>query len=140
MTRQQVSTERAPSPAGPYSQAIVANGFLYTAGQTPHDPITDDTIGRTIEQQTVQAMHNLLAVLDAHGLDFSHVVKATVHLSDPRRDFDGFNTTYERFVVPPYPARTTVGSVLGDFLVEIDVVAAIPGIDEGAERLADVAG
>jgi len=131
MTRQQISTEHAPQPAGPYSQGIVANGFLYTAGQTPHDPITDDTVGLNIEEQTRKTMQNLQAVLDAHGLDFSHVVKATVHLSNPERDFDGFNGVYQEFVVAPYPVRTTVGSVLGGFLVEIDVVAAIPG---GAER------
>jgi ABC-type polar amino acid transport system ATPase subunit len=60
---------------------------------------------------------NLAAVLGAHGLDFSHVVKATVHLHHPGRDFAGFNATYELFVEAPYPARTTVGSYLGDFLV-----------------------
>ena len=59
------------------------------------------------------------------SLDFSHVVKATVHLHHPGRDFAGFNASYEEFVEAPYPARTTVGSFLGDFLVEIDVVAAI---------------
>ncbi|MEO3940630.1 Rid family hydrolase [Paenarthrobacter nicotinovorans] len=126
MTRHQVVTDLAPSPAGPYSQAIVANGFLYTAGQTPHDPTTDERVGITIEEQTIQAMENLAKVLGAHGLDFSHVVKATVHLHHPRRDIDGFNAVYEKYVVAPYPARTTVGSFLGDFLVEIDVVAALP--------------
>jgi len=126
MHRQQVTTTLAPSPAGPYSQAIAANGFLYTAGQTPHDPVTGDTIGATIGEQTVQAMKNLGAVLNAHGLDFSHVVKTTVHLHHPGRDFDGFNAIYEEFVEAPYPARTTVGSFLGDFLVEIDAVAVIP--------------
>lgn len=126
MPVQQVSTDLAPSPSGPYSQAIVANGFLFTAGQTPHDPITGHTVGTTIEDQTVQAMKNLVAVLDAHGLNFSHVIKATVHLQHPGRDFPGFNATYKKFVQAPYPARTTVGSILGNFLVEIDVVAAIP--------------
>ncbi|WP_104045945.1 RidA family protein [Arthrobacter sp. ZGTC412] len=126
MTRQQVSTDLAPAPAGPYSQAIAANGLLFTAGQTPHDPVTGDTVGSTIEEQTEQAMKNLAAVLRAHGLDFSHVVKATVHLHHPGRDFAGFNATYEKFVQAPYPARTTVGSFLGDFLVEIDAVAVVP--------------
>lgn len=126
MSRQQVVTSLAPSPAGPYSQAIVANGFLFTAGQTPHDPISDERVGITIEEQTIQTMKNLGEVLSAHGLDFSHVVKATVHLHHPGRDFDGFNAIYEKYVEAPYPARTTVGSFLGDFLVEIDVVAAIP--------------
>ncbi|WP_442544309.1 RidA family protein [Arthrobacter sp. KN11-1C] len=126
MSRKQITTELAPGPAGPYSQAIAANGFLYTAGQTPHDPVSGDTVGTTIEEQTLQAMKNLGAVLAAHGLDFSHVVKATVHLHHPGRDFAGFNAVYEKFVEIPYPARTTVGSFLGDFLVEIDVVAVVP--------------
>ena len=126
MSRQQISTDLAPSPAGPYSQAIAANGFLYTAGQTPHHPATGDTVGATIEEQTAQTMANLAAVLGGYGLDFSHVVKATVHLHHPGRDFDGFNAIYAEFFEAPYPARTTVGSFLGDFLVEIDVVAAIP--------------
>ncbi|WP_369046755.1 RidA family protein [Sinomonas sp. P10A9] len=125
MTRHQVLTDLAPTSAGPYSQAIAANGFLFTAGQTPHDPVTGRTVGTTIGEQTVQAMKNLAAVLEAHGLDFSHVVRATVHLHHPGRDFAGFNASYEEFVVPPYPARTTVGSFLGDFLVEIDVVAEL---------------
>lgn len=126
MLRTQVTTDKAPVPAGPYSQAIAANGFLFTAGQTPHHPVTDQTVGHTIAEQTRAAMENLAAVLGAHGLDFSHVVKATVHLQDPARDFDGFNVTYKEFVTVPYPARTTVGSHLGDFLVEIDAVAVIP--------------
>jgi 2-iminobutanoate/2-iminopropanoate deaminase len=126
MPRQQVITDLAPSPAGAYSQAIVANGFLFTAGQTPHDPVTGHTVGTTIEEQTVQAMNNLAAVLAGHNLNFSHVVKATVHLHHPGRDFAGFNASYEEFVEAPYPARTTVDSFLGDFLVEIDAVAAIP--------------
>lgn len=129
MLRQQVTTNLAPIPAGPYSQAIAANGFLYTAGQTPHHPVTDETVGTTIGEQTVQTMKNLEAVLSAHGLDYSHVVKATVHLHHPGRDFDGFNTVYKEFVTAPFPARTTVGSFLGDFLVEIDVVAVIPRTD-----------
>ena len=126
MPRQQVSTDRAPSPAGPYSQAIIANGFLYTAGQTPHDPVTGRTVGTSIEEQTVQTMKNLAAVLHGHKLNFSHVIKATVHLHPPGRDVAGFNAVYQEFVEAPYPARTTVGSFLGDFLVEIDVVAALP--------------
>ena len=123
----QVTTEAAPGPAGPYSQAVVANGFLFTAGQTPHDAVSGAVVGDGIEEQTTHALTNVLAVLEAHGLDFDNVVKATAHLHHPGRDFAGFNAAYERFVTPPYPARTTVGSFLGDFLVEIDVVAALPG-------------
>jgi 2-iminobutanoate/2-iminopropanoate deaminase len=126
MSRQQISTDLAPPPAGPYSQAIVANGFVYTAGQTPHDPVTGRSVGTTFEEQTAQTLANLAAVLAGHNLDFSHVVKATVHLHHPGRDFAGFNATYQEFVQTPYPARTTVGSFLSDFLVEIDVIAALP--------------
>jgi len=101
MPRQQIITDRAPKPAGPYSQAIVANGFLYTAGQTPHDPVTGRIVGTTIEEQTAQAMSNLAAFINQEGLDFSHVVKATVHLHHPGRDAAGFNATYQKFIETP---------------------------------------
>jgi 2-iminobutanoate/2-iminopropanoate deaminase len=123
MSRIQVSTDRAPAPGGAYSQAIVAGGFLYTAGLGPHDPDTGQLAGDAIESQTTQVMRNLAAVLAARNLDFSHVIKATVHLQDLHRDFAGFNSAYEKFVIAPYPVRTTVGSVLAGILVEIDVVA-----------------
>jgi 2-iminobutanoate/2-iminopropanoate deaminase len=126
MSRVQVVTEGAPTPMGAYSQGIVAGGFLYTAGLGPQDPTTGHPAGDTVEEQTGQVMRNLGAVLGAHGLDFSHVVKATVHLQHLHRDFPGFNATYEQFVVAPYPVRTTVGSDLADILVEIDVVAHVP--------------
>lgn len=125
MTRTQVHTDEAPRPAGAYSQAIVANGFLYTAGFGPQDPRTGEVIGTTIEEQTEQVMKNVAGALAAHGLDFSHVVKTTVHLQHLKRDFAGFNPVYEQFLVKPYPVRTTVGSTLADILVEIDVIAAL---------------
>ena len=62
MSRNEVATDLAPKPAGPYSQAIAANGFLYTAGQTPHDPVTGDAVGTTIEEQTIQTMKNVAEV------------------------------------------------------------------------------
>jgi reactive intermediate/imine deaminase len=126
MSRVEVVTGGAPTPKGAYSQAIVAGGFLYTAGFGPQDPATGQVAGDTVEEQTAQVMRNLVAVLAAYDLDFSHVVKATVHLQDLHRDFPGFNVTYEQYVVAPYPVRTTVGSNLANILVEIDVVAYIP--------------
>jgi 2-iminobutanoate/2-iminopropanoate deaminase len=80
-------------------------------------------VGDTIEAQTEQVMKNVAGALAANGLDFSHVVKATVHLQHLDRDFAGFNSTYATFLVEPYPVRTTVGSTLAGILVEIDVVA-----------------
>jgi len=123
MPRATIDTERAPRPGGAYSQAISAGGFLYTAGFGPQDPATGQVTGDTIEAQTEQAMKNIAGVLAAHALDFSNVVKTTVHLQHLDRDFAGFNSTYAKFLVEPYPVRTTVGSTLANILVEIDVVA-----------------
>ncbi|MDP5226715.1 MULTISPECIES: RidA family protein [Arthrobacter] len=120
------STAQAPVPSGPYSQGIEANGFYFTAGQTAHDAVTDECVGETIEEQTERTLDNLAAVLAARGLDLGHLVKTTVHLKYPERDFDGFNRVYAARVPAPFPVRTTVGSVLGDFLVEIDGVAYLP--------------
>jgi len=125
MARVKIETPNAPRPAGAYSQGILAGGFLYTAGFGPQDPATGKVAGDTIEAQTEQVMKNVAATLAAHGLDFSHVVKATVHLADLHRDFAGFNATYEKFLSDPYPVRTTVGSTLAGILVEIDVVAIV---------------
>jgi 2-iminobutanoate/2-iminopropanoate deaminase len=125
MARSSVTTENAPTPKGAYSQAIEAGGFLYTAGLGPHDPATGQIVGDTIEAQTAQVMRNIAAVLAARGLDFSSLVKSTVHLQELYRDFAGFNATYEQFVTVPYPVRTTVGSKLVGILVEIDVVAVL---------------
>lgn len=123
MIRSKIETGQAPRPRGAYSQGIVAGGFLYTAGFGPLDPATGQVAGDTIEAQTEQVMKNLAGALAAHGLDFSHVVKATVHLQHLDRDFAGFNSTYERFLAEPYPVRTTVGSSLAGILVEIDMIA-----------------
>ncbi|MEO7126221.1 MAG: Rid family hydrolase [Nakamurella sp.] len=123
MPRTGFVSKNAPTPAGPYSHAIVAGGFVYTAGLSPHDPATDEVVGDTIEEQTAQVMRNLLAVLAERGLNASHLVKSTVHLQHLERDFAGFNETYKTFLVEPYPVRTTVGSTLANILVEIDVVA-----------------
>lgn len=125
MTREQVSTDDAPRPLGAYSQGIVANGFLYTAGVGPMSRATGSVVGATIEEQTAQVMANLQAILAARGLGFGDVVKTTVHLADLDRDFRGFDATYRRFLVEPFPARTTVGSALPGILVEIDMIAAI---------------
>jgi 2-iminobutanoate/2-iminopropanoate deaminase len=126
MSRVKIQTPDAPRPAGAYSQGIVAGGFLFTAGFGPQDPATREVAGDTIEEQTEQVMRNVAATLAARNLDFSHVVKATVHLADLHRDFAGFNATYEKFLTAPYPVRTTVGSALAGILVEIDVVAVVP--------------
>ena len=123
--RQVISTQAAPQPVGAYSQAIVAGGFLHTSGLGPHDPVTGRVAGTTIREQTEQTMRNLASVLNAHGLDFSDVVRATVHLQYLDRDFDVFNSVYEHHLTAPYPARTTVGADLANVLLEIDMTALL---------------
>lgn len=126
MNRQDVRTAAAPDRAGAYSQGIVANGFLYTAGLGPQDPDRGQAVSESIEEQTAQVMRNLAAVLGTRGLDFGDVVKATVHLAD-LEDRVEFNRVYESFLEAPYPVRTTVGSQLPGIRVEIDVVAVMRG-------------
>lgn len=102
-----ISTEGAPAAIGPYSQAITANGFLFTAGQIPLDPATMTVVEGGITEQTERVMQNLEAILTAAGSSFAKVVKTTCFLSD-LADFPAFNAVYAtRFSDTP-PARSTV--------------------------------
>ena len=124
MTKTQVMTTGSPQPAGPYSQGIVAGGFLFTAGVGPQDPETGvkaDGVG----DQTRQVLRSLSAVVAAAGATMDDVVKVTAHLQD-LADFAEFNQAYSEFFTAPYPVRTTVGSTLNDILVEIDFVVKLP--------------
>ena len=114
----------APAPVGAYSHAVTANGLLYTSGFGPTDPATGER-ATTVAEQTRQVLRNIGAVLRANGLDYSDVVKSTVHLQNLIDDFREFDTAYREFFVAPYPVRTTVGSDLYGILVEIDVVASL---------------
>ncbi len=116
----------APTPAGPYSHGVEANGFIFTAGFGPQDPSTGDVVEGGVYEQTRQVLRNVQAVLAARGAGFDDVVKVTAHLQHLKRDFAEYNRAYAEFFAEPYPVRTTVGSDLYDILVEIDVVAAIP--------------
>lgn len=120
----EISTAQAPVPVGPYSQAIVAGGFLFTAGQGPIDPRTGAVVGSTIEDQTQQTITNLERILAAAGAGLADVARVTVHLAD-LSDFARFNEIYGARFRPPRPARTTVGSALMGILVEIDVIAVL---------------
>ncbi|MFD0020798.1 RidA family protein [Streptomyces sp. NPDC058382] len=120
--RRAVTTAGAPAPIGGYSQGIAAGPYLFTSGFGPQDPVTGE-LGGTIEEQTAQVLANLAALLATEGLTLDDVVKATVHLHDVHRDFAGFDEVYRAHFADPRPVRTTVGSVLMNILVEIDVVA-----------------
>jgi 2-iminobutanoate/2-iminopropanoate deaminase len=122
--KKQIHTAQAPKPAGPYSQGLRAGNYIFVSGQGPIDPQTGAIVGKTIEEQTVQTLKNVSVILESAGASMSHVVKSTVHLSDLKY-FNDFNKAYREFFSEPYPARTTVGSQLAGFLVEIDVIAYI---------------
>jgi reactive intermediate/imine deaminase len=120
-----ITTERAPRPAGSYGQAVVANGFVFTAGMAPVDPHTGQVIGNGIAEQTEHTLNNLQAVLEASGSSIEQVVKVTVHLEDVERDWPDFDTAFGNRFNGHRPARTAVGSRLGDILVEIDAIAVV---------------
>jgi 2-iminobutanoate/2-iminopropanoate deaminase len=121
-----VSTEHAPAAIGPYSQGIVANGFLFTAGQIAIDPATGQVITGDVVAQTERVMANLTQVLGAAGLDWNDVVKTTVYLHD-MADFPRVNDVYGRIIGSARPARSTVqvSALPRGVLVEIDAVAAM---------------
>ncbi|HEY9426957.1 MAG TPA: Rid family detoxifying hydrolase, partial [Gemmatimonadaceae bacterium] len=103
MSATQVATKQAPEAIGPYSQAIRAGGFLFTAGQIALDPATTKIVEGGIVEQTERVMKNLTAVLQAAGADWSKVVKTTVFLAD-LGDFPVFNEVYGRYLGSSRPA------------------------------------
>lgn len=126
MTRRAISTSGAPAAVGPYSQAIAADGFLFSAGQAALDPASGALVEGGIEPETDRVMANLTAVLDAAGCGWDDVVKTTIFLVD-MADFGTVNTIYGRYVSDPPPARSTVGvaSLPKGARVEIEVVARL---------------
>ena len=122
-----VHTADAPAAIGPYSQAVKANGFLFTAGQIALDPATMQVIDGDVVAQADRALRNLTAVLAASGVSWSDVVKTTIFLAD-MADFGAVNEVYARALGDARPARSTV-AVAGlprGVRVEIELVAALP--------------
>ena len=121
-----VHTENAPAAIGPYSQAIIAGNFLFTAGQIALDPATGQLVAGDVAAQTERVMANLTAVLEGAGTGWSQVVKTTIYLQD-MTDFPRVNEVYGRLIGDARPARSTV-QVAGlprGVLVEIDAVALV---------------
>ena len=119
-----VATDHAPKAIGPYSQAIVADGIVYTAGQVALDPQSGALVGATIAEQTEQVLKNLTAVLAAAGSSLGQVVKTTVYLAD-MADFAAMNEVYAKHFGGHRPARSTTqaGGLPKGARVEIDVIA-----------------
>ena len=121
-----VATRHAPQAIGPYSQAVVAGGFLFASGQIPLDPESMQVVEGDIRVQTERVLQNLSAVLEEAGTRLRHVVKTTVFLAS-MDDFAGMNETYAAAFGDHRPARSTVAvkTLPKNVLVEIDVIAQI---------------
>jgi 2-iminobutanoate/2-iminopropanoate deaminase len=118
-----VSTDKGPKAIGPYSQAIKANGFVFTAGQIPFDPATGQLLDGDAAVQTARVLENLKAIVEAAGSSLERAVKATVYLKD-MNDFGAMNEVYGRYFTANPPARSTVevARLPRDVRVEIDLV------------------
>ena len=122
-----VRTPEAPGAIGPYSQATIADGQVYTAGQIALDPASGQVVDGGVQAQTRQVMENLAAILRAAGSDFSQVVKTTVYLVD-MNDFPAMNEVYATAFGEHRPARSTVAvsALPKGVRVEIDAIARTP--------------
>ena len=121
------STPNAPRAIGPYSQAVRANGFLFTAGQVGFDPTTGELVDGGITEQTERVLQNIRAILEAAGLDMASVVKTTVYLVD-MAEFTAMNAVYADAFGEHRPARSTVAvaALPRGARVEIDATAVLP--------------
>jgi 2-iminobutanoate/2-iminopropanoate deaminase len=121
-----ISTPHAPAAIGPYSQAIVSNGFAFLSGQIPLDPVSGQVIEGDIADQTLRVLENLKAVLEGCASSLDRVVKTTVYLTD-MREFARMNEVYARYFSANAPARATVEAARlpRDVRVEIDCIATV---------------
>lgn len=126
MPLKKITTAKAPSAIGPYSQGIVTNGFIFTAGQIPLDPVAGKIVDGGIVEQTNRVMENLQEVLAAAGASWNDVVKTTVYLHDLSH-FPTVNEVYGKWLGDARPARSTVQvtALPRGALVEIDAVAVV---------------
>ena len=126
MPIERISTDAAPAAIGPYSQAVVANGFVFASGQIPIDPATGDIVEGDIAVQTRRVLDNLKAVLEAAGSSLAQVVKTTVYLSSID-DYPAMNEVYAEYFGESCPARAAVAvaALPRNVDVEIEVVAVV---------------
>jgi 2-iminobutanoate/2-iminopropanoate deaminase len=125
MSKTIIKTDKSPAAIGPYNQGIVAGGFLFTSGQLPINPVTGQ-VPPTIEEQTVQVLDNLKAIIEEAGSSMDKVVKCTVYLQN-FSDFEVMNRIYATYFTWSAPARATVevSKMAKNALVEIDAVAIV---------------
>ena len=126
MSKHIIQTDKVPAPIGPYSQAVIANGFLFASGQIAFNPATGEIVLDTIQAETKQVMENIKAILEEAKLSFSHVVKTTIFLSDMQL-FAAVNEVYGSYFTGNFPARETVAvkTLPRNVNVEISITAVI---------------
>ncbi|AZO95184.1 RidA family protein [Halocella sp. SP3-1] len=122
--KKQIKTDKAPKSIGPYSQAIMVDGFVFTSGQIPINPKTGSMVEKDIEKQTIQVMKNLKEILAYAGYKFDNVIKTTIFLSDMKY-FEKVNQIYKKYFLSNPPARSCieVSKLPKDSLLEIELIA-----------------
>jgi 2-iminobutanoate/2-iminopropanoate deaminase len=123
---QVVTTDKAPAPAGPYSQGIIDNGQVFVSGQVGVNPETGDVVSEDIAAQTEQTLDNIDAILEAAGTSIDNAIKTSAYLVDIEK-FEAFNDAYGDYLTQPYPARVTVevGDLVPPFKVELEMIASL---------------
>ena len=126
MSKQIIQTNKVPAPIGPYSQAVIANGFLFASGQVAFNPATGELVLTDIQAETKQVMENIKAILEEAGLSFAHVVKTSIFLSDMQL-FAQVNEVYASYYISDFPARETVAvkTLPRNVNVEISITAVM---------------
>lgn len=124
MSKTIITTANAPSPIGPYNQAVLSGNMLFISGQICINPPTGELKNKDIQEETHQVMHNLKAILQEAGMDFSHVIKTSIFITDMHQ-FGEINAVYGKYFEAEFPARETVQvSALPKFVnVEISMIA-----------------
>jgi 2-iminobutanoate/2-iminopropanoate deaminase len=126
MPKQIIQSNKVPTPIGPYSQAVIANGFLFASGQVAFNPATGELVLTDILSETKQVMENIKAVLEEAKLSFAHVVKTSIFLSDMQL-FAQVNEVYASYFTADFPARETVAvkTLPRNVNVEISITAVV---------------
>ena len=126
MSKQIIQTNKVPDPIGPYSQAVIANGFLCASGQIAFDPATGELVLDSIASETKQVMENIKAILEEAKIGFGHIVKTSIFLSDMQL-FAQVNEVYGSYFTNNFPARETVAvkTLPRNVNVEISITAVM---------------
>jgi len=124
--KKSVLSRNAPQPRGPYSQAVIHNNILYISGQGPIDPVTNEVVNGTVEQETLRVLENIKAIASEAGAALGNILKMTCYLADIN-DFASFNSAYKNYFIKEPPARTTIqaGGLPASMKIVIDAVVAL---------------